>query len=97
MPSKLDEDISSAMDTGKNAMSTLKYSIKANAPDWVSKSISGILLDDRTPIFLLGMGFEAAGIAIQYAVGFPAYPILDAITAIVLMGILIWYQRRKRV
>ena len=95
MASKFDDEISAAMNTGKNAVSSLKYSITANAPDSIVKPISAILIDDRTPIFLFGMGCEAAGIAIQYAIGFPAYPILDAITVITLMGIIIWYRRRN--
>jgi hypothetical protein len=97
MASKLDGEISAAMDTGKNAVSILKWNIVANAPQWLVKPITTILVDERTPAFLFGMAFEAAGIAIQYSIGYPAYPILDALTAIVIMGLIIWYQRRKRV
>jgi len=97
MPSKFDDEISSAMDAGRNAVSTMKYSIVANAPDWIVKPITSVIVDERTPAFLFGMGFEAAGIAIQNVIGYPTYPILDALTAIVLMGIILWYQRRKRV
>lgn len=96
MPSKFDEEIASAMDTGKNAITNLKYNIKANAPDWVVKPITGILVDERTPAFLLGMGFEAAGIAIQQALNIPVYPILDGIVAMIMIALLMWYQRRKR-
>lgn len=95
--SKWDEDIASAKDTGRNAVLNLKYSIMANAPDWVVKPITSILVDERTPAFLLGMGFEAAGIAIQQALNIPVYPILDGIVAMIMVGIIIWYQRRKRV
>ena len=97
MPSKFDEEIAAARDTGRNAILNLKYSIQANAPEWIVKPISAVLIDDRTPVFLLGMGFEALGIAIQNAIGFPAYPIIDAITALVLFGLLFWYQRRNHV
>ena len=95
--SKWDEDIGSAKDTARNAVINLKYSITANAPDWIVKPIQGLIMDDRMPIFLLGLGIEAAGIAIQQALGIPIYPILDAIVAIALMGIFIWYQRRNHV
>lgn len=95
--SKWDEDMASAQDAAKNAILNLKYSIKANAPEWIVKPISGLIADTRMPIFLLGLGVEAAGIAIQQALEIPIYPILDALVAIVLMGILIWYQRRNHV
>jgi len=85
--SKWDEDIGSAKDTARNAVINLKYSITANAPDWIVKPIQGLIMDDRMPIFLLGLGIEAAGIAIQQALGIPIYPILDAIVAIALIGI----------
>jgi hypothetical protein len=95
MPSKFDEEMASAYQSGKDAVSSLSFNIKASAPTWLTKLINSIIYDDRTPAFLLGMGVEAAGIAIQYAIGFPAYPIIDAVTVIVLLGIIVWLQRRK--
>ena len=95
MPSKLDEELASAHQTAKDAVSSLSFNIQANAPTRLVKFVNTIVTDDRTPAFLLGMGVEAAGIAIQYAIGFPAYPILDAVTVVVLIGILYWWNRRK--
>jgi hypothetical protein len=95
MPSKLDEEIAAARDFGGNAVASLKFNITANAPTWVTKPVGIILTDDRTPAFLLGMGIEAAGIAIQSALGFPVYPLIDGIIACVLVLILVWYQKKN--
>lgn len=57
--------------------------------------LMGIVRDNRTPIFLLGMGFEAAGLTIQSALGYPMVPVIDAILTFVLAGVIIWYVKRE--
>jgi hypothetical protein len=57
--------------------------------------IRNIFYDERTVAFLLGMGIEAAGLAIQFELGMPAYPILDAAVVFVLIAILWYFQRKK--
>jgi hypothetical protein len=95
--SKLDTELDSAMQTGKNAVTALKTSIDDNAPLWFITPVKHMMLDDRTIPFLFGMGIEAAGIAIQSAIGFAAYPIIDVLTVGVVILVLAWYQRKHRV
>jgi hypothetical protein len=57
--------------------------------------ILDIVKDGRTPIFLLGMGFEALGLTIQSALGYPIVPVLDAVISFLLAGIIIWYVRKE--
>ena len=92
----LGEELVLARETARNALSFLSFSITANAPTWVVKLIREVLVDERVPAFMLGMGIEAAGIAIQQALGIPVYPIIDALVAVVIIGLLVWYQRRKK-
>jgi hypothetical protein len=54
-----------------------------------------IIKDKRTPIFLLGMGFEAAGLTVQSALGYPVVPVIDAIITFLMAGIIIWYVRKE--
>ena len=58
------------------------------------KIIHAVLFDDRTIPFLLGMGIEALGLAIQFALGLPAYPILDAIVVGVFVLALYYFKRK---
>ena len=92
----LGEELVLAKESARNALSFLYFNIKASAPRWVVEPVSAILTDNRTPAFMLGMGIEAAGIAIQQALGIPVYPIIDALVAVVIIGLLVWYQRRKK-
>lgn len=92
----LGEELADAKESARNALSFLSFNITANAPKWITEPIGAVLLDDRTPAFMLGMGIEAAGIAIQMALGIPIYPIVDALVAMTIIGILVWYQRRKK-
>jgi|WetSurMetagenome_2_1015567.scaffolds.fasta_scaffold01641_4 hypothetical protein len=59
--------------------------------------ISSVFTDERTIPFLLGMGIEALGLAIQFALGLPAYPILDAIVVGILVAGLYYFQRKRNV
>lgn len=95
-PTKLDEEIASFIYTVKNAGTFLRYSVHARAPPMLTKPIDAVMNDDRTQILFLGICLESAGIAIQMALGFPVYPILDAITAFIVVLVVVWYQRRKR-
>jgi hypothetical protein len=91
----LGEEIAATSTWLKNAGSTLLIDIKMNEPKWLTVPLGKILLDTRTNAFLLGMGIEAAGLAIQMVLGIPIYPVVDVITVVVLIGILVWYQRRN--
>jgi hypothetical protein len=57
--------------------------------------LMNIIKDNRTPIFLLGMGFEAAGLTIQSALGYPMIPVADAIITFAMAAGIIWYVRRE--
>jgi hypothetical protein len=59
--------------------------------------IGNALHDTRTIPFLLGMGIEAAGLAIQFALGLPAYPALDAIVVGLFILALYFFQRKQNV
>jgi len=59
--------------------------------------ISDIVHDNRTIPFMLGMGIEAAGLAIQYALGYPTSPVLDVVTIGVIVIVIAYFQRKKRV
>ena len=59
--------------------------------------IRAIFYDDRTIIFLLGMGIESGGLAVQFALGLPAYPALDTAVVAVLIVILYYIQRNRNV
>jgi hypothetical protein len=61
------------------------------------KVFSGVLYDARTLAFLLGMGLEAAGIAIQTMLNLPMYPVLDVLTVGVLIVIIAYFQRKRHV
>jgi hypothetical protein len=54
-----------------------------------------LIKDKRTPIFLLGMGFEAAGLTIQSALGYPMVPAIDAIITFIMAAGIIWYVRKE--
>jgi len=95
--SKLDAEIATAFETGKNAASVLKTSIDDNAPAWFVHPVKKLMLDSRTIPFLFGMGVEALGIAIQAVLGVAAYPVLDVITVGVVIIVLAWYQGKNRV
>jgi hypothetical protein len=58
--------------------------------------LSDIIHDVRTVAFLIGMGFEAAGLTIQSALGYPIIPAIDAIVAIGLGLIIILYVKREK-
>jgi len=62
----------------------------------VRAGISALLLDDRTIPFLLGMGLEATGIAVQMMIGYPLFPVLDVLTVGIVVILLAWYQNSKR-
>lgn len=68
--------------------------MKKYEPIWLTSRIHNIMMDERTPWFILGMALESFGMAAQLLLGMAVYPILDGVVAIALAALVFWYMSR---